>query len=436
MKKSIIRVLLMGLIILTFMVCTVSAYDSFLLINAMDRPANPCGEILPLGTFSIPWNGVGNVELTRTAAGDMLDIDDDLIVTTSSGTLEFLHTDHWFQGIPDITSIMKKGDNSVSLTVRDYAPFCVNIGYDDIWVYYTASQNQPPVAAFTYLPTNPTIIDTIKFTPTMSDPTNKYTYLWQSSDGATVTTREFSHQFSKIGYYNVNLTVTDPADPVTLTDRKEQNLMVVCGGTHSMNMQVGLGTQTVAIDKNTVCRRAPYTSESGEILQICNSKSSSTEDAMTMWYSGPISGDSKKVGSCDFYGGSNYKTLTYVDNDNNGKADCFLSSEWITKDYAGDDAANPLSGYYISPAGDKLLDWHVTTLDLQTYELRKFGRQYEYNCGCSGPFCIAYDTASYNVMCLGKDKKNPACSKAYICNPPEGSQVGDDELIFLNILAV
>ncbi|MDD1678328.1 MAG: PKD domain-containing protein [Methanomicrobiales archaeon] len=308
---------------------------------------------------------------------------------------------------------------------------------DEIKITYINVQNQPIIATFGYSPQHPTVINTITFTPDIVDTNGKYNYLWQSSDGSTSSTRVFSHQFKRIGYYYVNLTVSDPTNPL-LTGKTEQKIMVVCGGKESKPVIVSLGTKVVQINGNTICRQEPYKTESGEVLQVCKRNDTNTgAQIMFMAYNGPISGNPTVVGHCAYSVGSNLMFYTYANNNKNPDEDCFLSTKWISKDYEKDDDAKVGSPYY--PDGDRLLDWTVSTLSLSTYELRVVVSHYNYNCGCSGPLpvCNVFDTRTWNLVCTGKNAI-PECSskKAYVCDPPEGSKVGEDKLMSLEILAI
>jgi PKD repeat protein len=81
--------------------------------------------------------------------------------------------------------------------------------------------NQTPVAAFTYLPANPVVNQTITFNASASyDPDGFITeYEWQFDDGTNTTGDEVTHSYSSAGNYTVTLTVTDNATATNTTSK-------------------------------------------------------------------------------------------------------------------------------------------------------------------------------------------------------------------------
>jgi PKD repeat protein len=76
--------------------------------------------------------------------------------------------------------------------------------------------NRPPVADFTYAPSNPITRSTITFTDTSSDPdTPIASWHWDFGDGNSSTQQNPTHQYPVKGTYNVALTVTDSYDGST-----------------------------------------------------------------------------------------------------------------------------------------------------------------------------------------------------------------------------
>lgn len=75
--------------------------------------------------------------------------------------------------------------------------------------------NMEPTANFTYIPENPSTLDTIQFTDISTDSDGTIvSWLWDFDDGNTSTQQNPSHQYADEGTYNVNLTVTDDDDAV------------------------------------------------------------------------------------------------------------------------------------------------------------------------------------------------------------------------------
>jgi len=264
----------------------------------------------------------------------------------------------------------------------------------------------PPIATFTFSPTTPTIIHTVTFSPDIVDNTNRYTYLWQSSDGATSSERQFSYQFTKIGKYTVSLTVTDKFNSA-LTDTKGQEIVIMCGGSNPVSAVINRGTNL----DNFGCRIKPFTSESGESINICW-----PQDRFIMIYNGPLCGSGKDVGRCEFTFGSNFATVTYVDNNNNGEPDCFLSTYWRNKDYGEDDNNNGL------------IDWNIFNYNVNNCELTPTHQLFQYPYPCGGgilPRCVVWDQATWNNACKYKSLINPdpICDRKYIYSKPEGHLV-------------
>lgn len=74
----------------------------------------------------------------------------------------------------------------------------------------------------------------------------------------------------------------------------------------------------------------------------------------------PAGGSSRQVGRCPWVGGQNDATITYVDNDKDGQADCFVKTFWRS--------AEP--HFLIFPSIDQgqqgLIDWKTFDFDVQT----------------------------------------------------------------------
>jgi hypothetical protein len=94
------------------------------------------GQVLHPYSGTLDWNGVGRVYLTggnglvNTWADDAFDI------TTDSGFRTFTGSGY-YEGIPDITQLLRPGSNHITIDVRDIHGW--SIGYHETWVYYTGS---------------------------------------------------------------------------------------------------------------------------------------------------------------------------------------------------------------------------------------------------------------------------------------------------------
>ena len=84
--------------------------------------------------------------------------------------------------------------------------------YTDVFLYdWNSSNNQPPIASFTYSPSNPVVNQTITFNASNStDPGGTIeNYEWDFGDGETAEGEIVTHSYSSAGNYTVKLTVTD-----------------------------------------------------------------------------------------------------------------------------------------------------------------------------------------------------------------------------------
>jgi PKD repeat protein len=115
-------------------------------------------------------------------------------------------------GSTDVGSIVwhrfaAAGVYNVTLTVTD------NEGASDssTLAIQVGSVNQPPVAAFTFTPTNPLVNAWVQFDASgSSDPDGSIAnYAWNFGDGSTDAGSTVWHRFSAAGVYNITLTVTD-----------------------------------------------------------------------------------------------------------------------------------------------------------------------------------------------------------------------------------
>jgi len=70
--------------------------------------------------------------------------------------------------------------------------------------------SEPPVVQFTFTPTRPSTLDTIRFTDQSADPDGRVvSWRWEFGDGNTSTLRNPTHRYTRKGTFTVRLTVTD-----------------------------------------------------------------------------------------------------------------------------------------------------------------------------------------------------------------------------------
>lgn len=73
-----------------------------------------------------------------------------------------------------------------------------------------ATENQPPIAKFSFAPEQPTDLDEIQFIDQSEDPDGKLVeWQWDFGDGFTSSDRNPTHRYQDNGIYEVTLTVTD-----------------------------------------------------------------------------------------------------------------------------------------------------------------------------------------------------------------------------------
>lgn len=100
----------------------------------------------------------------------------------------------------------KAGEYSVTLTVKDDSGLDCNTAVTK----QTVKVNMPPVAAFT-APDKACLGSDVKFdaSATKDDPSDNLTYKWDFGDRTTAEGVTFNKKYSKLGSYNVTLTVDD-----------------------------------------------------------------------------------------------------------------------------------------------------------------------------------------------------------------------------------
>ena len=86
---------------------------------------------------------------------------------------------------------------------------------DDVGAEDTVAQtvmiraHQPPVAAFGFAPSSPSILDPVQFTDASTDEDGGIgAWLWAFGDGSTSTQQHPTHQYAAKGSFTVVLTVS------------------------------------------------------------------------------------------------------------------------------------------------------------------------------------------------------------------------------------
>ncbi|HOY83446.1 MAG TPA: PKD domain-containing protein, partial [Rhodoglobus sp.] len=83
--------------------------------------------------------------------------------------------------------------------------------------------NAPPVAAFSFTPSSPSVRDVVKFTDETTDDGEIAAWHWEFGDGAASDEQNPEHQYNAKGKFTVKLTVTDDGD---LSDSVEHEITV------------------------------------------------------------------------------------------------------------------------------------------------------------------------------------------------------------------
>ncbi len=137
-RKYLILILL---VIFLIPVGVSGAYVTEFLRPGWSRAVTGCGEVYDNGTFSFYWSGIGTVKIVGTG-GISAEVDDQLRVVTSYGTLDFICPGRCvYVGQADITSICRPGYNTIHLYCIDI--WCGIIGYGNtpkpLYIYYDKS---------------------------------------------------------------------------------------------------------------------------------------------------------------------------------------------------------------------------------------------------------------------------------------------------------
>jgi PKD repeat protein len=145
----------------------------------------------------------------KTSSGASLIFDASSCTASSGSEIETYQWDFNGDGIFDAEGVQisytysQKGNYVVILKITDNFG---EIASDSCVI----SVNSPPVAAFSYSPTEPEVRDVIEFTDNSIDEDGILTsWYWQFGDGSVSSDTNPSYQYSHQGTYQVSLTVTD-----------------------------------------------------------------------------------------------------------------------------------------------------------------------------------------------------------------------------------
>jgi PKD repeat protein len=211
MKKKLFLAALLTVIVLTVHVsaltvdCTqANALDPTGICNDWQRDptgAHNWGHVMDLGT--VTSNADVYFEI-QPGAGDIGCHTTGYMYDSPDGT-----TWNLFWSQPDLAGWTRYSDTvHVADSFRYIRANTNSCSVDWSSVTVNINPNQPPVADFTYSPANPVIGQEITFTATQDTNNPIKTFSWDFKDG-TGQGQQKTHTYKKVGWYSVNLLVTD-----------------------------------------------------------------------------------------------------------------------------------------------------------------------------------------------------------------------------------
>ena len=170
--------------------------------------------------------------------------------------------DHWF---PASHTYPKAGRYPIIVTSFQSDGLSTS---KSLTVIVSQEETRPPVADFTYSPSNPKVNETIQFTDMSYDPDGYIiSWSWDFGDGTTSTRQNPTHSYSTKGNYRVCLTVTDntgakntACKTVTVEAAQEPTLEVIFRGIILVSRPIisfysfDISIQTILYDPTGVLR--------------------------------------------------------------------------------------------------------------------------------------------------------------------------------------
>lgn len=249
---------------------------------------------------------------------------------------------------------------------------------------------------YTYSPEKPIIHDKVTFQASVFYDFQNVTYEWDFGDGTIASTSDtkIEHVYSKVGEFEVTLTVT-------VTDKigshgVKKKITVLCGVPKdgkliierivNFGTCVGSGVVTKDPDWGRFLKQQDGILESfsGERLKIV------CDNGTFRLYYAPPGGDFSypkcpehrcTIGMCPFSGGYNEVFLFHpVENEYivKDKPDCFMETTWTSRDYGYEnDKPNHWTGNV--EENEKALDHAITQFFFNTKHVNKIDEKYEYS---------------------------------------------------------